>query len=434
MSPTDDLFSTGYPGGIYNDGFAASWIGAADRRRQGRPPPTATARWSRALDDPGVERRPALDLLRDRRGAGGQRTGRRRPAWPTRRSTSSRESLAGLVGPAAGRPGHRAGPGPVAVRPPVHGRLGQPHHRAGLPVRRAPGRADRAAVAGADRRHARRPRRCSPTWSTAATSTRPTPRRSAAGSSSSTSTWPTRSRPQPSGLGRRRPRRVHQLRVGRLGPGAAAGHPLHRRAKTWPPPARSSPTQTPLVRGALRQRRRSRSGPGDIAVDLLGRTSPAGRRRARSTTLYFGPGGVAARRQPPTATGSATLHPGPGGAARDQPARRRQRLGGRSRLGLDAGPGRRRHRLPDRARSPTATTIVGPATLDLWVKAAAPVEDFQATITEVRPATRPGGVRHLGLPAQLEPGRPARLDAAVHRSRPTWPRTLGTCRRIDTPW
>jgi uncharacterized protein len=28
MSPTDDLFSTGYPGGIYNDGFAASWIGS----------------------------------------------------------------------------------------------------------------------------------------------------------------------------------------------------------------------------------------------------------------------------------------------------------------------------------------------------------------------------------------------------------------------
>ena len=28
MSPTDDLFSTGYPGGIYNEGFAASWVGA----------------------------------------------------------------------------------------------------------------------------------------------------------------------------------------------------------------------------------------------------------------------------------------------------------------------------------------------------------------------------------------------------------------------
>ena len=33
-----------------------------------------------------------------------------------------------------------------------------------------------------------------------------------------------------------------------------------------------------------------------------------------------------------------------------------------------------------------ATTIVGPATLDLWVKSATPVEDFQATITEVRPS------------------------------------------------
>jgi hypothetical protein len=27
MSPTDDLFSTGYPGGIFNNGFAAEWIG-----------------------------------------------------------------------------------------------------------------------------------------------------------------------------------------------------------------------------------------------------------------------------------------------------------------------------------------------------------------------------------------------------------------------
>jgi hypothetical protein len=32
-----------------------------------------------------------------------------------------------------------------------------------------------------------------------------------------------------------------------------------------------------------------------------------------------------------------------------------------------------------------ATTIVGPATLDLWVKSTAPVLDFQGTITEVRP-------------------------------------------------
>ena len=30
MSPTDDLFSTGYPGGIYNNGFAAEWIDARE--------------------------------------------------------------------------------------------------------------------------------------------------------------------------------------------------------------------------------------------------------------------------------------------------------------------------------------------------------------------------------------------------------------------
>lgn len=34
-----------------------------------------------------------------------------------------------------------------------------------------------------------------------------------------------------------------------------------------------------------------------------------------------------------------------------------------------------------------ATTVAGPATLALWVKAPVPVEDFQATITEVQPQT-----------------------------------------------
>jgi hypothetical protein len=34
----------------------------------------------------------------------------------------------------------------------------------------------------------------------------------------------------------------------------------------------------------------------------------------------------------------------------------------------------------------SATTVVGPATLNLWVRSSAPVEDFQATITEVRPS------------------------------------------------
>jgi hypothetical protein len=32
-------------------------------------------------------------------------------------------------------------------------------------------------------------------------------------------------------------------------------------------------------------------------------------------------------------------------------------------------------------------TIVGPATVDLWVKSSAPVEDFQVTVTEARPTS-----------------------------------------------
>jgi len=41
MSPTDDLFSTGYPGGIYNSGFAAGWI--SDREDDAMPAATRTA-------------------------------------------------------------------------------------------------------------------------------------------------------------------------------------------------------------------------------------------------------------------------------------------------------------------------------------------------------------------------------------------------------
>jgi hypothetical protein len=34
----------------------------------------------------------------------------------------------------------------------------------------------------------------------------------------------------------------------------------------------------------------------------------------------------------------------------------------------------------------TDTTIVGPATVNLWVEGATPVEDYQVTVTEVRPS------------------------------------------------
>jgi uncharacterized protein len=46
LSPTDDLYSTGYPGGIYNDGFAASWI--AQRVSDAQPAPQGGQPWAAA--------------------------------------------------------------------------------------------------------------------------------------------------------------------------------------------------------------------------------------------------------------------------------------------------------------------------------------------------------------------------------------------------
>lgn len=46
LSPTDDLFSTGYPGGIYNDGFAKSWI--AQRISDAKAAPGGGQPWAKA--------------------------------------------------------------------------------------------------------------------------------------------------------------------------------------------------------------------------------------------------------------------------------------------------------------------------------------------------------------------------------------------------
>jgi uncharacterized protein len=46
LSPTDDLYSTGYPGGIYNDGFARSWV--AQRISDAEPAPGGGQPWATA--------------------------------------------------------------------------------------------------------------------------------------------------------------------------------------------------------------------------------------------------------------------------------------------------------------------------------------------------------------------------------------------------
>ncbi len=51
LSPTDDLFSTGYPGGIYNDGFSKSWI--EQRISDGKAAPGGGQPWATAEIDAG---------------------------------------------------------------------------------------------------------------------------------------------------------------------------------------------------------------------------------------------------------------------------------------------------------------------------------------------------------------------------------------------
>ena len=51
LSPTDDLYSTGYPGGIYNDGFAASWV--AQRASDAGAAPGGGQPWATAEIDTG---------------------------------------------------------------------------------------------------------------------------------------------------------------------------------------------------------------------------------------------------------------------------------------------------------------------------------------------------------------------------------------------
>ena len=151
MSPTDDLFSTGYPGGIYNDGFAASWVSARIDDAMptasydnghlvplGTTPVTNVGQpWTyyeidAELADSGLN---LFHLSRE--------------SSPPRPGRGTRKS-----GRAADRcPRKRIGPRPVSLRPTFHGGLGRLHQGSRLSLGRSPGRADGPAMACAHRRH-----------------------------------------------------------------------------------------------------------------------------------------------------------------------------------------------------------------------------------------------------------------------------------------
>ncbi len=135
MSPTDDLFSTGYPGGIYNNGFAAEWIDS--RIDDAKPAAVADvqASWRRAPrpPSPGVAQPWTYYEIDGELAAA---TACPRPAWPTRHFTDSRNSSDRTGGCELVAPGTRFGSRPLAVRPAVHGRLGSARTSSRLLVRR----------------------------------------------------------------------------------------------------------------------------------------------------------------------------------------------------------------------------------------------------------------------------------------------------------
>jgi len=62
LSVTDDLYATGMPGGIFNDGFAASWM--AERADEAQPAPDGGQAWAAALIEDGDEQCLANQALR----------------------------------------------------------------------------------------------------------------------------------------------------------------------------------------------------------------------------------------------------------------------------------------------------------------------------------------------------------------------------------
>jgi len=84
LSPTDDLFSTGYPGGIYNSGFAASWIDQriADAGVATAAPGSPGQSWAQA------------EIVAEQKANGGQST-----CLANQVLHGQSESLSALVGP-----------------------------------------------------------------------------------------------------------------------------------------------------------------------------------------------------------------------------------------------------------------------------------------------------------------------------------------------
>ncbi len=379
MSPTDDLFSTGYPGGIYNDGFAASWMQqriddakAAAVYRDGRIVQASTTPIS------GVGQAWTYYEIDAELAASG---GKSSTCLANQALHDESQNLASLVGPQLVTP--RTGPGRAPSLFDRRSMTDWAHHVA-VPV----------FLSGA-----LEDEQTGPQWPALIDAF---PRRTLVFANMVNGGHIDSLDPQTMSrwlefldlyVADEVPRQPSALAAIMLDKFASVASSVSAQAPLPPVRFTTAPNlatarsefaaQTPHVR-VLFDNGAGGAGPGNIESTYSAGFSswpPAG----TVTTLYLGQGGALRPTRPPQ-PGSATftldpnvrpktsLPPG-GNAWAADPGWDWTPVPAADGLGFQTAP------------FTTTTTIVGPATLDLWVEASAPVEDFQATVTEVRPSS-----------------------------------------------
>jgi uncharacterized protein len=376
MSPTDDLFSTGYPGGIYNDGFAASWLSqriddakAAASYSDGQLVPLAATPVNN-VGQPWTY----YEIDAEMASASGTST-----CLANQALHDESESLQKLVGPRLVAP--RSGPGRLPSLFDRRSMIDWASHIT-VPV----------FLSGA-----LQDEQTGPQW-TALIDAFPKSTKVFANmvngdhidstDPQTISRWlefldifvartvPTQPNPLAATI-------LDEFTGFASGVSAQAPLPAIRftQAPNVTQAQKEFVAQTPLVR-VLFDNGAGSAGPGDIESTYSANFSswpPAG----QVETLYFGSDGSMSKSTGGSqkadtftlAPGArpATSLPASGNAWSADPDWDWKPVPAADGIAFQTGPFTK------------ATTIVGPATLDLWVKASAPVLDFQGTITEVRP-------------------------------------------------
>ena len=376
MSPTDDLFSTGYPGGIYNNGFAAQWV--SERIDDAKPAAIFhDGTLSRLSTSPirGVAQPWTYYEIDAELAANG---GRSSSCLANQALHAQTEDLESLVGPQMVANGTARGRDPALFD---RRSMTDWAHHVRVPV----------FLSGA-----LQDEQTGPQWPALIDAF---PRSTPVFANMINGDHIDSADPQTISrwlefldiyVADKVPTQPNSIAVLVLDEFAASAASVA--AQTSLPPLRftTAPTvaaakadfsmDTPRVR-VLFDNGAGQTGPGTIGANYAAGFSswpPAG----STTTLYFGSGGSLLHRRPESGKSTFTLDP---------TVRPRTSLPANGNAWL-ANPGWDWTPVPtpdgigyETVPFTTSTTVVGPATLDLWVKASAPVEDFQATITEVRP-------------------------------------------------